>query len=221
MRLSALVKDVGIATNAAFTAIRDPTRQDMVAALGETTGRLFLGRMRDRMLRDRVGRQILRNRPIINSTVLDLDRLRSLPDETFGKTYVSWLDSYKVSPDSRTEVKYIEDEELAYVMLRYRQVHDFFHTLTGLGTTVEEELALKWLEATQTGLPVAILSAVVGPLRLNGEERERLFGQLVPWAVQCGSNAQFLLNVDYEGMLERRLAEVQRDLGILPLPRLV
>jgi len=38
----------------------------------------------------------------------------------------------------------VDDERLAYVMRRYREIHDFSHTLLGLNITVEEELALKW-----------------------------------------------------------------------------
>jgi ubiquinone biosynthesis protein COQ4 len=49
----------------------------------------------------------------------------------------------------RPEVKFVDDEELAYVMTRYRQVHDFFHVLSELPTTVTGELGVKWLELIQ------------------------------------------------------------------------
>lgn len=81
---------------------------------------------------------------------------------------------------------FIDDEELAYVMQRYRQAHDFVHTLTGLGVTVEEELALKWFEWVQTGLPMNMLSSLVGPFIVPWEARRRLFNVYVPWALQCG-----------------------------------
>lgn len=38
--------------------------------------------------------------------------------------------------DSRAPVRFIDDPELAYVMLRYRQVHDFWHVLSGLDISV-------------------------------------------------------------------------------------
>jgi ubiquinone biosynthesis protein Coq4 len=31
------------------------------------------------------------------------------------------------------QVRFVDDEELAYVMTRYRQIHDFVHCLLGLG----------------------------------------------------------------------------------------
>src|SRR3546814_13378512 len=52
-------------------------------------------------------------------------------------------------------------------MLRYRQVHDFWHVLSGLPPTVMVEIALKWLELGQTRLPMTMLSSVFGQLRLN------------------------------------------------------
>lgn len=53
---------------------------------------------------------------------------------------------------------------------RYREVHDLWHVLSGLPPTVEGELALKWFELVQTGLPMCALGAVVGPLALPRRE---------------------------------------------------
>jgi ubiquinone biosynthesis protein COQ4 len=64
-------------------------------------------------------------------------------------------------------VRFVNDEELAYIMLRYRQVHDFWHVLAGLPPSVLAEIALKWFELSVTGLPVCALSSFVGPLRLS------------------------------------------------------
>ncbi|KAJ3400479.1 Ubiquinone biosynthesis protein [Chytridiales sp. JEL 0842] len=190
----------------------------MVAALGEVTGLSTLRNMRNKMLTHPTGRRILRERPIVSSSTLNLDRLRGLPPGIFGREYVDFLDRWHVSPDTRVEVKYIEDEELGYLMLRHRQSHDFFHTLTGLGVSVEEELALKWLEYVQTSLPVSLLSSLVGPLRLNPEERKRLWEVYVPWAVECARNSEFLLNVYYEEMLEEDVESVRGRIGLTKAP---
>lgn len=115
-------------------------------------------------------------------------------------------------------MRYIADPELAYVIQRYRQVHDFWHTLTGLGVSVEAEIALKWLELIQTGLPVALLSSLVGPLRLTDVERKHLFDVYVPWAVQCGGRCHFLLNIMYEDHLEKDLGEVREMFGFINSP---
>lgn len=46
-----------------------------------------------------------------------------------------------VTPDTRAEVKFVDDEELAYVMQRYREVHDLMHTVLGMPTNMLGELA--------------------------------------------------------------------------------
>ena len=172
------------------------------------------------MLLHRTGRRILRDRPLISSESLPLEWLQSRPVGTLGHSYAQFLQSHKVSPDTRSPIKYIPDPELAYVMLRYRQVHDFWHVLFGLDSvSVESELALKGIEWTQTGLPMTLLSALLGPVRLNSEERERLLTEWMPWAIQAGSRSAFLLNVMYEEELDKPLDQLRQELGIFLHPR--
>jgi hypothetical protein len=42
----------------------------------------------------------------------------------------------KVTPDSRLPVQFVDDIELAYVIQRYREVHDLFHTVLGMPTNM-------------------------------------------------------------------------------------
>ncbi|CEP16096.1 hypothetical protein [Parasitella parasitica] len=204
----------------AVAALNNPLRGDMIASLGETTGRVFLTRMRDQMLSSDVGRRILRERPIINTRTLDFDTLKkTCATGTFGQTYISWLEAEGVTPDTRCEVRYVDDEELAYVIKRYREIHDFFHTLTGLGVTVEEEIALKWFEWAQTGLPMTMLASVFGPLRMTWPERKRLYTGYVPWALQCGASCTPLMNVYFEEHFHTPLDEFRKQLGITMPPQ--
>jgi ubiquinone biosynthesis protein Coq4 len=41
-----------------------------------------------------------------------------------------------VTPDSRSPVQFVDDVELAYVMQRYREVHDLIHTILGMPTNM-------------------------------------------------------------------------------------
>ena len=107
-------------------------------ALGESTAITpILQNLRHKMLSDPVGRTILREKPRMTSDSLNLTYLRSLPDNTIGKNYVNWLDKEHVSPDTRVAVRYIDNEELAYIYQRYRECHDFYHAITGLPIIIE------------------------------------------------------------------------------------
>ena len=52
-------------------------------------------------------------------------------------------------------------------MRRYREVHDLYHTLLGMPTSMLGEVVVKWVEGLQTGLPMCVLGALGGPVRLG------------------------------------------------------
>ncbi|KDQ53253.1 hypothetical protein JAAARDRAFT_439258 [Jaapia argillacea MUCL 33604] len=81
-------------------SLSDPRRGDMIAALGETTAGIALPRLRDHMLNSAQGRQILKDRPRINSDTVDMNALAQLPEGTFGRAYVTWLEGCGVTPDT-------------------------------------------------------------------------------------------------------------------------
>jgi ubiquinone biosynthesis protein COQ4 len=193
---------------------------DLIAALGEATATpYFIYRLRDVMLSDPIGRRILRDRPRITSKTISMGYLRTLPEHTVGWSYASWLDREGVSPDTRDEVKYIKDEECAYIMQRYRECHDFYHALTGLPVMVEGEVALKAFEFANTLLPMTALS-MFAVTRLKPAERARFFSIYLPWALSNGLKAKEIINVYWEEQLERDVAELRAELGIKQPPDL-
>ena len=76
----------------------------MVAALGETTAGPALPRLRDVMLSSPEGRRILKERPRVNSSTIDMNRLARYSEGTFGRAYITWLERCGVTPDTREPV---------------------------------------------------------------------------------------------------------------------
>jgi ubiquinone biosynthesis protein COQ4 len=165
------------------------------------------------MLSDPTGRRILRDRPRISSSTMSMTYLRTLPENTVGRAYADWLDREGVSPDTRDAVKYIDDEECAYVMQRYRECHDFYHAVTGLPIVVEGEVALKAFEFANTLLPMTGLS-IFAVTRLKRKERERFWNIYLPWAIKNGMGAKEVINVYWEEELERDVNVLRAELGI-------
>jgi ubiquinone biosynthesis protein COQ4 len=187
---------------------------DLIAALGEATATpYFIYRLRDAMLSDPTGRRILRLRPRITSKTLSVERLRQLPANTVGRAYVDWLDREGVTPDTRSQVRYIDDEECAYVMQRYRECHDFYHALTGLPIVREGEVALKAFEFANTLIPMTGLS-MLAVATLKPSERSRFWNTYFPWAVRNGVRSREVINVFWEEELERDVGELRAELGI-------
>jgi ubiquinone biosynthesis protein COQ4 len=126
------------------------------------------------------------------------------------------MDKYNYSPNERPEVRYIEDEELAYIMQRYRQTHDFCHVLLDIPPTVLGEVVIKWFELAQTQLPMTFLSAMFGPFSAGPREwRLLLQSGAFSWASKVGTTSDLLLNVYFEHHMETKLVDVRK---IMHLP---
>jgi len=110
-------------------------------------------------------------------------------------------------------VQYIDDEECAYVMQRYRECHDFYHAVTGLPVFIEGEAALKAFEFLNTLIPMTGLS-LLAVIRLKPAERERFWNIHLPWAVRSGLASKELINVYWEEVLERDVDGLREELGI-------
>ena len=165
------------------------------------------------MLSSTSGRRILRDRPRVTSQTMSLPSLRAFPPNSVGRVYASWLDREGVSPDTRDSVKYIDDEECAYVMQRYRECHDFYHALTGLPVMVEGEVALKAFEFANTLLPMTGLS-MFAVTRLKPVERARFWNTYLPWALYNGTKCKGIINIYWEEQLDRNIDELRRELRI-------
>jgi len=143
-----------------------------------------------------------------------------LDKESFGFAYKQWMGERGFSPDSRQPIRFLDDPSLGYVLLRYRQVHDFWHVLCDLPPTIVGEIAVKWFEMIQTGLPVCVLSSLFGPFRLTGREKQILFRYYVPWAISAARQSVFLMNVYYEHHLSANIHSLRKALNITPAPQL-
>nr|POE90011.1 ubiquinone biosynthesis protein coq4, mitochondrial [Quercus suber] len=215
-----LLERGALAIGSAFGSLKDPYRHDLIASLGEATAQpYFAARLRNAMLRSATGRRILRDKPRITSQTLSLERLRRLPENTVGRAYAAWLDKEGVTPDTRDQVRYIDDPEEAYVMQRYRETHDFTHAITGLPVIIEGELAVKAFEFTNTLLPMTALS-LVAIVRLKPVERKRFFETYLPWALANGLKAEEVVNVYWEEELETDVDVLRKRLGISVPPDL-
>ena len=70
-----------------------------------------------------------------------------------------------------------------------------------------------------TRLPVAVLSATVGPLRLSQRDQRILCTKLIPWAITC-RNSSDLLCLFYEEHFTDDLEDFRRRIGLTKAPTL-
>ncbi|XP_065668915.1 uncharacterized protein LOC100209757 [Hydra vulgaris] len=212
------LQKIMLTVGSAFAALYNPYRGDMVAALGETTGHFALQKLHLQMLNDDTGYRILKEKPIIDSHILDVKKLLCYPKNTLGYCYGNFMHSQNLSADDRSPVRFVDNTELAYVMKRYRQIHDFCHVILGFSVDVSAEIVVKWFECFHFNLPMAALSSVFGPLALNQVEQKELINY-IPWAIFTGMSAKPLLNVYFEKNLERDIFELRNELHVYEPPK--
>ncbi|KAI3858956.1 hypothetical protein MKW98_028689, partial [Papaver atlanticum] len=265
-------QQTAVAVGSVFGALMDPSRADLIAALGETTGKPAFERVLERMKNNPEGRAsfltlcgdslfhvgfngrilgALSERLSLNDTVVGLDFQKTLndgrplyylvsftgprylflrllllerprvispnvghawdlPENTFGAAYARFMGSRNFSPDDRPPVRFMETGELAYIAMRAREVHDFWHTLFALPTNLIGESALKVIEFEQMYLPMCLLSVVGGTARFNEKQRALSFKHYLPWATRAGMQCTDLMCIYYEQHFHEDLAVVRK-----------
>ncbi|CEF63017.1 Ubiquinone biosynthesis protein COQ4 homolog, mitochondrial [Strongyloides ratti] len=204
-----------LAGGSSATAITNPRRGDMVAAMGEVTAiPTILKKIYTRMENDVEGKIILEKKPRVNEFTVNREYLRSLPDGTFGREYERFLENLKTSPDNRPPVKYIDDVELLYVMQRYRETHDFTHTILEMKPNMLGEVTVKYFEAIQLGLPMCISAAIFGSARLGPKHRQLFTTSYLPWIVETAINCRLFIALDWESRFHHPICNIQKELGI-------
>uniref|UniRef100_A0A0E0HAL4 Ubiquinone biosynthesis protein COQ4 homolog, mitochondrial n=1 Tax=Oryza nivara TaxID=4536 RepID=A0A0E0HAL4_ORYNI len=183
-------QQAAVAFGSAFGALLDPRRADLIATLGETTGKPAFHRVLQRMRNSAEGRDVLLERPRVIST--QVSHAWDMPQNTFGAAYAQFMGSRNFSPDDRPPVRFIDTDELAYVATRACEVHDFWHVLFGLPTNLIGETALKVIEFEQMFLPMCMLSVVGGSARFNEKQRTLFFQHYFPWLQKLVLSAQIL-----------------------------
>ncbi|VEN43024.1 unnamed protein product [Callosobruchus maculatus] len=206
-----------LTAGSAAVCLLNPFRADMIACLGETSGVAATQHILEKMKESEEGCRILADQPRINTKTINLNYLQNLPEGTLGKTYYNFLADNKVTPDSRDPVRFVDDIELAYVLQRYREAHDLIHTILQMPTHMLGEVTVKWVEALQFKLPMCIAGGIFGAMRLKPKQRQNYKKFYLPWAIDTGQNAKFLMNVYYEKRWEQPLDEFYKEFNIKPL----
>lgn len=130
---------------------------------------------------------------------------RNFAENTLGKL----LKDHRIG-EERSPVNFIKDFELAFVMRRYRELHDIIHALTGFPVTVAGELALKWYECAATRLPMTTLASVGGLLRVEPGSQQ-LLREWIPWSATAGRRGRFYLAIPFQSYLHYDVDEFRQD----------
>ncbi|SHO76137.1 Similar to S.cerevisiae protein COQ4 (Protein with a role in ubiquinone (Coenzyme Q) biosynthesis) [Malassezia sympodialis ATCC 42132] len=220
-----------LGAGSALGLLLSPSRGDLLTVLTQVSSRPRIDHLVAQMRSTHEGRCLLIARPSLNSQTVDTAALAELPPGTFGRAWIDWLRANRVGPDGRCEARYMPTYETRYVIQRYRETHDFYHVLLGMPTSTLGETVVKYFEAAHMHLPVAVLSALGGSLRIaNDDARARLARDaraldtpslvaLAAWAVRLGHGVRTpLLSVHWEQRWAQPIDELRAELGLSEPP---
>ncbi|XP_026764349.1 ubiquinone biosynthesis protein COQ4 homolog, mitochondrial isoform X1 [Galleria mellonella] len=206
-----------LSCGSALVSLLNPHRGDMIACLGEVTGEAAIKHMRQKMLETPEGAEILKEMPRINSKTVSFEQLSQMPNNTVGRVYADFMRDNNITADSRLPVQFISDPELAYIMQRYREVHDLVHATLFMKTTMLGEVAVKWVEGIQTKLPMCINGGIWGAGRLKPKHRQLYLKYYLPWAIKTGNNAKFFQGIYFEKRWEQNIDDFHKEMNIVRL----
>jgi ubiquinone biosynthesis protein Coq4 len=152
---------------------------------------------------------------------VNLDKLKNLPDNTFGHHYWLFLSENQLSPFNFSE-KYKGIFSKHPVLIRSARLHDMIHVLTNCNTTMLGEFAVFSFISKQNYVPSASKSfyrtSFVYYLFYLLKDRKFLKELRIAhkWAILSASKAKDLMEQPLEEMLSLNLHELRHELGIEP-----
>lgn len=177
------------------------------------------GRSDERMFRrfaaGSAGRRILAERRDLIRRLCDRPALRGLPEGSLGERYAAFMDAEAISAEGLAEASDAQrgepysNADLQRFVCRWRDMHDLHHVVTGYGRDLHGEAALLAFTFAQT--PTLGLGFIVGMAYWNGDAEDR---RLIRAGFRRGRSSEWLVDADWEALLERPLAEVRVALRV-------
>lgn len=216
-----LFRDGYRVAQAVLRVMGDSTKTHEIHRVEEITGRPRYRRLLEELKSSPEGKRLLDARPELSSDHVDYAYLRTLAPDTLGGTYVRHLDANGLSADYQAAAtRHVDDPDMAYLMRRFRQTHDVWHALLGLGVEGHEEVIIHWFSYGQLHLPVSALIMVFGTLKhLVGERRWGALRHSLREAYTAGRDALPLIGVIWEDQWEDPIDDVRDRYNVHPLER--
>lgn len=221
MAVAGTLQEAYVLARGVVRTLADSTRTDEIHRAEEITGRPRYRRLLREMADTPEGRRLMAERPELSSEQVDYARLRSLPITTLGGAYARHLDGNNLSADYQAAAtRHVDDPDMAYLMRRFRQTHDVWHVLLGMGITGHEEVLIHWFTYGQLHLPVSAMIMVLGTMKhLVLERRWDALRHSMMEAFHAGRDAEPLMPVYWEDLWERPLVDVRAAYNVRPLDR--
>jgi ubiquinone biosynthesis protein COQ4 len=198
--------------------VGNPDDLPQVFTIIESLSGNTLHRIWKRMMKSEGGKRILTERPDIVHLLEDRAALARLPDDSFGRAYLDFVDREKISAQGlrAAAVQGMTNEiplsaPYDFVHARMRDSHDLWHAAVGYHGDVLGETALLAFTYAQTGNPAIALILAIGLFKTLRAPHARA---VILDGYRRGRAAAWLADQEWEKLLPIPLAEVRRRLHL-------
>ena len=206
------------AMQAARTLFANPDDLPQVFTIVESFSGTTLERIARRFQADETGRRLLATRPDIVSKLEDRAALARLPEGSFGRAYLDFVEREKISAEG---IRAAADKgmqqtlpaHLDYVSARMRDTHDLWHVVTGYSGDVLGETALLAFVFAQTHNPGVALIIALGLLKTATTPNGAAARETILDGFRRGRRTRWLPAVAWEELLALPLSEVRARLS--------
>ncbi len=198
---------------AGIQLLRDPSKLSQVFAIDGAIPdqRDILASVAEAMRKHPGAATALAEKPRLT---FELERLRALPDETFGRAVARYFDDNHLDPRAIPTLP--SQDELAWTKAHLYETHDMWHVATGFSTDIAGELALQAFYAAQLPgrLPELLLAGglLQAAFWARDEFRPRMAAITRGW--EAGLCARPLFGVRWDAFWDAPLESVRSELGL-------
>lgn len=186
------------------------------------------GRSSRKLFKDLVstsyGRRVVTEPVRLERILGNRDGLRSLPDGSFGRAYLAFMEGESLTPEgllssaAEAGIDYegeTQFPEFRRMFLHLSMSHDLWHVLTGYGRDALGELCNLVFTRTQTYNPGIWLITAIGLLAQKSERPDQPIFKAMDEAWRMGDGVDLILQHDMEALLPLPLDEVRRRLNFI------
>ena len=195
---------------------RDVTKTDSIFDISEAFRHTYSNKLAIEYMKSLPGVQQLVEERYLAPTP-DLNALIKLPENSLGYVYAYNMKEANFDPEFYRKVQVADD--MTYLILRQRQTHDIWHTVTGFGTDAPGELGLQGFVLAQTHGPlsVAIMAGGILNALLASSEHLTPIINTITQGYNMGIKAKPFLAQKWEEDWEKPLSQWRAELGVYPV----
>ena len=170
-----------------------------------------------RLRNDPEGQRLLEERPRLSDVLCDREALARMPDGSFGRAYLEFIEKNHLDPGGLIELRNSLDapdsSDEHWIRDRALLTHDLWHVLAGCDTSGEGEaelLPFSWAQDGSRSNALLTLGTAYYSSKANGFALQRRM--LRSW--RRSRRAAWLPALPYEELLPQPLEDVRRSVGL-------